>query len=66
MGANRGKRHDKRGKLAWKSRKANRGRKPTLGKRNHFMTYAEVRAKMLRHPTKIVTPAETEEQAPAE
>ncbi len=68
MGQNRGSRAGKRGKLAWKTRKANRGRKPGMGKRKHFMTWPEVRAKMLRHATKIVTPPkETEEtEAPAQ
>lgn len=63
MGTNRGKRNDKRGKLAWKNRKANRGRRPGIGKRPHFFTWSEVRAKMQRNQTKVVKPEAAEAEA---
>ena len=65
MGSTRGKKSAKRGQLNWKNRKANKGRKPAMGKRKGMITWAEVRPQILRSATKIVVPPKAE-QAKAE
>lgn len=61
MGNTRGKKSAKRGQLNWKNRKANRGRKPNMGKRQGMITWAQVRPMILRAATKIVVPEKPEE-----
>ena len=61
MGNTRGKKKHKRGQLNWKNRKANKGRKPAMGKRKGMDKWADVRATMLRTATKIVVPAKTKD-----
>ncbi len=61
MGNTRGKKSQKRGRLVWKKCKANRGRKPGMGKRKGMATWPEVRATMQRTATKIVVPAKSED-----
>jgi hypothetical protein len=61
----RGHRQGNRGRLAWNSKTANRGRKGAYGKRRHFMTEAEARAKIQRNATLVVVPPKAEEAAPA-
>lgn len=56
MGRNRGSKKMKKGKFAWKSRKANRGRKGAQGKRKHFLQWPEVRAQIRRRATNIIVP----------
>ena len=58
MGRNRGAKKKHKGKLAWKNHKANRGRKPAKGKSKDFISWPEVRRKMLSRSTKLVQPAE--------
>jgi hypothetical protein len=65
MGSNRGKKSNKRGKLAWGNRKANRGRRPALHTKKGMVTWKEVRATMLRKATVIVTPEKKADEAPA-
>ncbi|RMG16343.1 MAG: hypothetical protein D6731_06340 [Planctomycetota bacterium] len=60
MGANRGRKKDKRAKLAWRNRKANRGRKPAMGKRKGMIAWREVVAKSKRNATKIIVPPKEE------
>ncbi len=68
MGSTRGKKKHKKGRLLWKNRSANCGRRPTMGKRKGMITWQEVRRKMLANATKVVVPAKTEAEpeAPAE
>ena len=61
MGNTRGKKSAKRGQLRWKNRKANKGRKPAMGKRQGMITWAQVRPQILRNATKIVVPPKVEE-----
>jgi hypothetical protein len=63
MGTTRGGKKKKAGKLRWGNRKANHGRRPTMGKRTHMSTWQEVRKKMLANATVIITP-KTEDEAP--
>ena len=60
MARNRGPKKAKRGKLNWDNRKANRGRKPAMGKKMHNPTWKEVRAHILRRATAVVPPSEAE------
>ena len=61
MGCTRGKKSAKRGRLRWKNRKANHGRKPAMGNRKGMAKWADVRATMLRTATKIVVPPKAED-----
>lgn len=61
VGNTRGKKSAKRGQLKWSNRKANKGRKPAMGKRKGMVTWAEVRPQILRAATKIVVPPKPEE-----
>lgn len=61
----RGSRGERRGKLKWSNRSANRGRKGGLGKRKKFPTWKDVKARQSRNRTLIVPPAE-KDAAPAE
>jgi hypothetical protein len=54
-----------RGRLTWNSKTANRGRKGAYGKRRHFMTEAEARAKIQRNATLVIVPPKAEEPAAA-
>jgi len=63
MGTTRGKKKHKRGKLKWSNRKANCGRKPAMGKRKTWATWREIRAKVLRRETVVVTPKKPAEAA---
>ena len=66
MARNRGSRKNKRGKLNWSNRKANAGRRPSLGKKKHFIRWPEVRAKMMRERTIIVAPTTADAQPEAD
>ena len=57
MGRNRGSRQKKRGKLNWRSRSANCGRRGGMGKGFKNPDWKVVRAHMLRRATNIVPPA---------
>jgi hypothetical protein len=63
VGSSRGKKKHKRGKLTWGSRKANRGRKPAMGKRKGMIKWQEVVAISKRNATKIITPPKEEAKA---
>lgn len=63
MARNRGPKKAKRGKFAWGNRKANRGRKPAMGKKMHNPKWKEVRAQILRRATAIVPPPKAEAEA---
>ena len=65
MARNRGPKKAKRGKFAWDNRKANRGRKPAMGKKMHNPTWKEVRAHILRRKTTVVVPPKAESEASA-
>jgi hypothetical protein len=56
----RGKKKHKKGKLVWRNKSASHGRKPNMGKRPHFMTWAEVRAVQKRNATNVVHPSHRE------
>jgi hypothetical protein len=66
MGTTRGGKKKKAGKLRWGNRKANHGRRPTMGKRTHMSTWEEVRRTMLARATVIVTPKKADEATKAE
>ena len=66
MGSTRGKKKHKRGRLAWKNRAANKGRKPAMGKRKGMITWAEVRRKLLANATQVVVPPKAEAETKAE
>ena len=59
----RGHRQGNRGRLNWNSKTANRGRKGAYGKRRHFMTEAEARAKIQRNATLVVVPPKADDAA---
>ena len=62
MGRNRGSRQKKRGKLNWRSRSANSGRRGGMGKSYRNPEWKDVRAHMLRRATNIVVPAKVAEE----
>lgn len=62
MGRNRGSRQKKRGKLNWRSRSANCGRRGGMGKSFKNPEWKTVRAHMLRRATNVVVPAKVGEE----
>lgn len=61
----RGSRGERRGKLKWSNRSANRGRKGGLGMRKKFPTCKDVKARQAANRTLIVPPSDKDQEAAA-